>query len=93
MASYTAPLDFTNGDTFRRFTITNAAVTAQSDIHVSIRKHEVADKDDVGWTYVPNVVSVINGSFDVSVAALVMNAEPSSNEYPNETVSLVYLTT
>lgn len=85
------PLDFTDGDTLKRFTVTDPAVAAGSAILVSIRRQETADVNDPGWIYVPNVMQVRAGSFDVLVAALSGDAIAAPGEFPNELASLVYL--
>lgn len=91
MATSTAPLDFTDGDTLKRFTITDANVstTAQPMLQ-SVRRQTIADVDDPGWIYTANVVGIRNGSFDVLVNALMGDAPAGPGEFPNETASLVY---
>lgn len=92
MVITTAPLDFTDGDTLKRFTITNGRVRATEPAPlVSVRRLDVPDVDDRGWVYVANVVSVANGSFDVLVAAFMGDGVPGPGEFPNELASLVYL--
>lgn len=86
----TASLDFTDGDTFKRFTITDGSVAAASTVGCSIRRSNIADVDDPGWIFVPNVVTVAAGSFDVTVAVLSGDGLVSPGEFPNETVTLIY---
>lgn len=86
-----APLDFTDGDTAKRFTITDATIEATSQLHVSIHRLQVADADDYGWIFVANVLQVRAGSFDVKVVAMADEADGAAGEFPNETVSLTYL--
>lgn len=86
-----ASLDFTDGDTAKRFTITDAMVEATSQLHVSIHRIQVADVDDYGWVFVANVLQVRSGSFDVKVVALAEDAIAAAGEFPNETVALSYL--
>jgi hypothetical protein len=86
----TASLDFTDGDTAKRFTVTDANVGATNVIQCSIRRADIADVDDPGWIYVPNVVKVAAGSFDVLVVAFMRDGLPGVNEFPNETVVLSY---
>lgn len=86
----TASLDFTDGDTLKRFTVTDGKVTAASVIHPSITRAAIADVDDPGWSYTPNVVTVAAGSFDVLVSVLAGDAPAAAGEYPNETVTLTY---
>jgi ribosomal protein S18 len=66
---YAATLDFADGDTLKRFTITNSAVLSTSRITGTIRRPNIADVDDPGYLYIANVVSIVAGSFDVLVAA------------------------
>jgi hypothetical protein len=66
---YAATLDFSDGDTLKRFTITNSAVLSTSRITGTIRRPNIADIDDPGYLYIANVVSIIAGSFDILVAA------------------------
>lgn len=66
---YAATLDFSDGDTLKRFTITNSAVLSTSRITGTIRRPNIADVDDPGYLYIANIVSIIAGSFDVLVAA------------------------
>lgn len=85
-----APLDFTDGDTFKRFTIQNGDVIPSSVINCGTQRATVAEVDDQGWSFHPTIVSVGTGTFDVNVAALVLGEPPINGEGPNETVSLVY---
>lgn len=66
---YAATLDFSDGDTLKRFTIANSAVLSTSRITGTIRRPNIADVDDPGYLYIANIVSIIAGSFDVLVAA------------------------
>lgn len=83
-------LDFTDGDTLKRFTVTDPDVVPPNEVICSIRKRDTADVDDSGWVYIPNVISVSRGSFDVLVAALSGDTPQAAGEFPNETVRLVY---
>lgn len=84
-------VDFTDGDTFKRVTVTDADVTASSRILPTVEKRDTAEVDDVGWIYVANVISVSSGSFDCNVAALVIDGVPApNNDFPNEIVQLNY---
>src|SRR3954471_10536811 len=65
---YAATLDFSDGDTLKRFTITNSAVLSTSRITGTIRRPNIADVDDPGYLYIANIVSIVAGSFDVLVA-------------------------
>lgn len=86
----TATLDFTDGDTLKRFTIIDADCNAASDVQCSIRTTNTADQDDQTWVYVPNVKSATAGSFDVLVAAFSGEGPAAAGEFPNEIVRLVY---
>ncbi len=87
----TASLSFADGDTFKRFTVTDANVAADSIVSVAIRRADVEAVDDYGWVFVPNVVKVAAGSFDVNVAVFAENEPPLAAEFPNETVTLAYV--
>lgn len=85
-------LDFTDGDTMKRFTITDPNVGPSSEINVAIRKLNILDRDDKGYLYVANVVTVAAGSFDVLAGPIPADADLlAAIEPPNEIVSLVYL--
>lgn len=90
-SSGSSPLDFTDGDTLKRFTITDVQIEATSQLHLGIDRQQVADVDDPGWIFVPNVLQVRAGGFDVLVAALSGDAIAAANEFPNEIVTLTYL--
>lgn len=66
---YAATLDFSDGDTLKRFTIANSAVLSTSRITGTIRRPNIADVDDPGYLYIANIVSIVAGSFDILVAA------------------------
>lgn len=86
-----AALDFTDGDTDKRFTITDPDVgAATTPPNVSIARQTIADVNDPEWIYVANVVNVVNGSFDVRVIAFLGDAVAPVNAFPSETVTLVY---
>ena len=87
---FSSPIDFTDGDTFKRVTITDAQIVGSSQPNVSIRKIPPADQDDAGWTYIANVVDVATGSFTVQVTALSADNPQAPDEYPNESIILVY---
>lgn len=87
----TARLSFADGDTLKRFTIADASVTAAGNTPIPvIRRDDIADVDDPGWIFTANIVTVTDGSFDVLVSALPGDGLPAVNEFPNETVTLVY---
>lgn len=87
----TARLSFTDGDTLKRFTITDASVRAVGNTPIPvIRRDDIADVNDNGWIFTANIVTVTDGSFDVLVSALSGDGVAGVNEFPNETVTLVY---
>lgn len=88
----TARLSFTDGDTFKRFTITDANVTTLGPRPIcSVVRDYVADVDDYGWSFtVTPIAPTANGSFDVTVTAQAWDRPALAGEYPNETVTLFY---
>lgn len=85
-----ASLSFTNGDTFKRFTIADATATATSKIVGSITRPTVTDANDLGWTYLHTIVSRGAGTFDLVVAVFDWN-QPAGQTRPNETVIFHYV--
>lgn len=84
-----ANIPFTDGDTVRRVTITDAEVGLTSKINGSIRRPNVAsDSADYGYLYTANVVNVGVGSFDILIVVTDGNEEPLTP--PNEVVQFVY---
>jgi hypothetical protein len=89
MATY--GLVFTDGDTAKRFTITDANVTARSTVRLYCIERRVPELTDPGWAYVVNLSSVSDGSFDVTVFAFNADAyPPPNNVFPNEDLTLHY---
>lgn len=84
------PLDFTDGDTSKRFTVTSPDIAPTSIIDVSIQRGVIADADDWGWGFAATVVNVVAGSFDVNVSANVWGEPAVNDEAPNEQVTLLY---
>ena len=88
----TASVAFTDGDTARRVTVTDAAVSASSVIACTVRRPDIAtDADDAGYIYVANVVLIGSGSFDVVVACLDLSGLDVTANPPSETIVLTYL--
>lgn len=90
-SSGSARFDFTDGDTLKRFTVTDASIEGTEQISPAIQRQQVADNDDPGWIFIPNVLQVRRGGFDVLVAALSGDGTAGINEFPNEVVTLTYL--
>jgi len=87
----TASVAFTDGDTVRRATITDATVVSTSKILCTVRRPDtLTDSDDPGYIYLVNVVEILTGSFDVLVACLDWGLDDSTAYPPNETVTLCY---
>lgn len=83
---------FTDGDTVRRVTITDGAVSSTSKIIGSIIRPTTLDSADPGYNYVCNVVSRGAGTFDVLVYATLGGSELDVDiNPPNETVVFAYL--
>lgn len=88
----TASIAFTDGDTYRRVTITDANVLSTSNIVCSVRRPNTTDDSaDIGLIYIASVLLVSNGSFDVGIAALGWGFDdPVESGLVNETVTLCY---
>lgn len=86
-----ASIQFTDGDTLRRVTITDGNVTSSSRIVGGIRRPDTNDDSaDRGYIYTANVVKVANGSFDVLISADAWGYEDPVELPPNETISFQY---
>jgi len=86
-----ASIAFTDGDTARRTTIADAAVSATSKILLSITRPTVTAENDVGLLYTSNVVSRGVGTFDVFTICTDMSGDdPVTSGAPNETITLYY---
>lgn len=82
---------FTDGDTIRRVTVTDASVAATDKILVAIRRPDIAtDADDGGYLYVANVVLVAAGSFDVVVSCCTRGFTDATESPPSETIQLIW---
>jgi len=84
-------VDFTDGDTLRRVTVTDANVKSTSHIFHSISRPNVADSADPGFLYILNIVNVQNGSFDALIACLDWGFGDPVETPPNETITVTYL--
>lgn len=86
----TVSVAFTDGDTMRRVTVSDAAVTATSKILVSVVRTTVTDENDPGIFFEANVVSRGEGTFDVLIVARGWGfSDPVG--IVNETITLNYL--
>lgn len=91
VAISTTSVAFTDGDTARRVTVTDAAVTAASKIIATVRRPDTTnDSEDRGYLYIPNVVKCASGSFDVLIACLDIGGMDPTMNPPNETITLCY---
>lgn len=71
-----------------RVTVTDAAVLAGSKIVFNVRRPDVAQEDDEGFSYTVNVVKVSAGSFDLVVRV----ADPDADyQPPTETMQVIYV--
>jgi hypothetical protein len=82
---------FTDGDTARRVTVTDAAAGVASIILCSVMRPTTADGDDKGYLYTAAVITRAVGSFDVLIAAHDLSGMDCTDDPPNETVTLTYL--
>lgn len=82
---------FTDGDTFRRTTISDAAVTTGSKIILLVRRPNTTIANDAGYIYTANIITIANGSFDVNIACTAWGFEDPMQQPPNETITLFYL--
>lgn len=92
VATTTVSVPFTDGDTYRRVTITDANVLSTSSIICSVRRPDTAnDSVDLGYMYSTTVLRVATGSFDVGISCKAWGMDDPTGLPPNETISLVYL--
>lgn len=86
-----ASIAFTDGDTCRRVTITDAGVSASSKINGTVRRPDTADDSaDPGYIYLANIVRIGSGAFDVLIACLGWGFDDPTGIPPNETVKFYY---
>jgi hypothetical protein len=91
VAISTVNVPFTDGDTARRVTVTDAAVGAADKIICSVRRPDSADDSaDAGYVYLANVVRIAAGAFDVLLCCLDLSGGDPTERPPNETVVLEY---
>jgi hypothetical protein len=82
---------FTDGDTIKRVTITDAGVAAASKIVATVRRPDSEDASDKGYLYLLNVVKIASGSFDVLITALDWGVGDCADDPPNETIVVEYM--
>ena len=88
---YSTSVAFTDGNTVRRVTVSNAAIGATDKILVTIRRPDLADdSEDAGHIYTVNVVRVAAGSFDAVVTCCDRGFGDTTEQPPNETIQLVW---
>lgn len=85
-----ASIAFTDGDTARRVTVADAAVSSTSLILPVILRPTTTAENDPGYLYTVNVVSRGAGTFDVNVVCLDWSGGDCTERPPNETVTLIY---
>lgn len=82
---------FTDGDTIRRVTVTDASVGATDKILCSLRRPDTTDdSEDAGHLYFVNVVRVAAGSFDAVVVCCDRGMGDTTEQPPSETIQLVW---
>jgi hypothetical protein len=82
------------GNGLSRYTITDAAVTASSKIVGTVRRPDVEDVDDHGWIFVPNIVKIGSGSFDLIIQVLTFGDggdDPLIADPPTGTIEFQYV--
>lgn len=90
--SSTLNIAFTDGDTARRITVSNAAILSTSRIVGMIsRPNSTDDSADKGYHYTINVVNITSGSFDLFISCLAWGMDDCTQNPPNETIVFNYL--
>lgn len=69
-AASSVSIAFTDGDTFRRVTVTDAAVSSTSKIVGTITRPDTTNDADRGLVYIPTIARRFSGGFDLLVACL-----------------------
>lgn len=90
VAISSATVAITDGDSARRVTITDAAVVPASKIILTVKRPDTTDATDPGIVYVPTVVRVGTGDFDVLLMALGLSGDDPTGIVPSETITLYY---
>lgn len=84
-------VDFTDGDTAKRVSVSDATITATDKILVTVRRPDmVDDSEDSGHIYITNIVRIYAGGFDVRIVALDLSGMDPTEQPPNETIELQY---
>lgn len=87
-----AILDFSDGDTFKRFSISDAGVLSTSKINGTIRRPDVVDdSQDRGYIFIHNIVRIYNGGFDLLVACTGWGMDDPVELPPLGTVEFHYI--
>lgn len=82
---------FTDGDTMRRTTVSDASVLSTSKIIGNIRRPDTTDDSaDTGLTYIFNVVEIVDGAFDITISCLDWGYDDPTLTPPNETIKFYY---
>jgi hypothetical protein len=86
----TVAIAFTDGDSLRRVTVTDASVSTSSKILGTVRRPTTAnDAEDRGYLYIANVVRLAAGAFDLLVVCLGWGLD-NAIVTPNETINFDY---
>jgi hypothetical protein len=83
---------FTDGDTARRFTVTDAAISSSNKVIGTVRRPDSTDDTaDKGYLYTFNIVKQGTGTMDVFVTARDWAGDDCSDDPPNETLTFNYV--
>lgn len=86
----TSSVPFTDGDTLRRVSVSDASFTSSSNVVATVmRPDQATDGDDRGYLYVTNVVRRYTGGCDLLIAALGWGFDDPVYLPPNETITVV----
>jgi hypothetical protein len=84
-------IPFTDGDTMRRVTVTDAAIASSSKIIGTIRRPDTEDSADRGYIYSHSIIKVATGSFDLLISCLGWGFDDPTEIPPNETIKFYYM--
>lgn len=83
---------FTDGDTSRRVTITDANALITSIILGNVRRPDtIDDSADKGYIYHWSMVKMNSGNFDIDISVHSWGFEDPVENPPNETVTFFYI--